>query len=253
MFLQRRDLIVHVPIKAAFVAVFSSAATAALAMSTSGAGAASVTASWEMDETARPTMVDSSGHGLSGVIGSNVAIARATPDGGRAYGFSTDRSVTDEHLVTVPDDSQLDPGTGTYAVTVRMRTGVTSSNILQKGQSGQTGGYWKLQMHGGWPVCLFRDSAGSSRAVGFVNSSDPNTRVDDRTWHTLRCERTATGVGLTIDYGSPTAISKSINGTVGNIDNTRPLSIGGKLDCNGTTVGCDYFSGSIDWVGIERP
>jgi hypothetical protein len=236
------------------VAVLSSAATVALAMSALGAGAASVTASWQMNETARPTMVDSSGLGLNGVIGSNVAIARATSDGGLAYGFSGDRGVvTDERLVTVPDDSQLDPGTGTYAVTVRMRTAKPNNNMLQKGQSGQTGGYWKLQMHDGWPICLFRDSAGNSRAIGFVNSSDPNTKVNDSTWHTLRCERTATGVNMTIDYGSPTAITKTINGTVGNIDNTRPLSIGGKLDCNGTTVGCDYFSGSIDWVSIERP
>jgi hypothetical protein len=236
------------------VTLLAAASSLALVTQADGATAAAYTADWQMNETSGSTMLDSSGNGLNGHIGSQVDLGQRTPDGGFAYGFSGDSSITtDERLVTVPDSSLLDPGAAPYAVTIRLRTAASDTNVLQKGQSGQTGGYWKLEVHQGWPVCHFRDANGNTKAIGFVNSTNPDARVDDNTWHTLRCERTSTGVRMTIDYGSPTAMSRTINGTIGTINNTRPLSIGGKLDCDGVKVGCDYFSGAIDWVHIERP
>ena len=236
--------------------VLAAAAASTMLITPSGVASAatSTIADWQMNETSRPTMVDSSGNKLNGVIGSNVAIGQSTNNGSSAYGFSGDwRIVTDERLVTVADSPLLDPGTGTYAVTLRFRTGSPDSNIIQKGQAGQTGGYWKVEVHQGWPMCHFRDGSGNTKAIGLKNSTDPSIRVDDSSWHTLRCERSATGVRITLDAGTPQAASRFLKGTVGKIDNTRPVSIGGKLDCDGISVGCDYYFGAIDWVRIERP
>jgi hypothetical protein len=40
-------------------------------------------------------------------------------------------------------------------------------------------------------------------------------------------------------------------GPTGSISNSMPLTIGGKVKCNQTTTGCDYFAGDIDRVVIE--
>jgi hypothetical protein len=210
-------------------------------------------ADWQLDESSGSVMTDSSGNGLNGTIGPDVVLHEATPTG-FGYRFKGDWwVVNDGRLVTVPDNPQLDPGSGTYAVTIRFKTGAVDPNIIQKGQANQSGGYWKLALKQGWPRCHFRDASGTTKAIGFVNDKRPETKVADGQWHTLRCERTATGVKLTIDYGEPDAISKFIKGSLGVIDNKRPLSLGGKLDCDGTKVTCDYFAGAVDWVTIERP
>ena len=41
------------------------------------------------------------------------------------------------------------------------------------------------------------------------------------------------------------------SGTTGTIANTRPITIGGKLNCNQVDITCDYFVGDIDYVRIE--
>jgi hypothetical protein len=210
---------------------------------------------WGMNEPQGSTlMVDSSGNGLDGTIGSDVVLAEATPDGGYAYRFKGDwRIVNDNRLVTWPDDDRLDPGTGTFAVTIRLKTGALDPNIIQKGQANQAGGYWKFVLKKGWPRCHFRDQFDRTKAIGFVNDPRPETKVADNQWHTLRCERTPTGVRATINYGEPNAITKFIRGTIGNVNNSRPMFLGGKLDCDGSTVTCDYFAGAVDWVTIEKP
>jgi hypothetical protein len=215
---------------------------------------AGVIGDWQMDEVAGSTlMVDASGSGLDGSIGSDVVLHESTGDGGWGYRFRGDWwIVNDNRLVTWNDDARLDPGTSPYAVTIRVKTGAVDPNIIQKGQANQTGGYWKLALKQGWPRCHFRDAAGNTKAIGFVNDPRPETRIADGQWHTLRCERTSTGVRMTINYGEANAISKFIKGTVGTIDNSRPLVLGGKLDCDGTTVTCDYFAGAVDWVKIEK-
>ncbi len=216
---------------------------------------ASVVGDWDMDEPAgSTTMIDSSPNGLNGSIGPDVEPGEATPDGGSAYRFKGDwRIVNDNRLVTWPEDNRLDPGTQPFAVTLRVKTGALDPNMIQKGQANQAGGYWKFVLKKGWPRCHFRDSTGRTKAIGFVNDVRPETKVADNQWHTLRCEKTATGVRATIDYGEPGAITKFIKGTIGTINNTRPMFLGGKLDCDGSTVTCDYFAGAVDWVTIERP
>ncbi len=219
-----------------------------------GAAFAAPIGDWEMDENAGATqMMDGSGSGLHGNIGPDVDLHEATPTS-FGYRFKGDwRIVNDNRLVTWPDDDRLDPGTQPYAVTIRIKTGALDPNIIQKGQANQKGGYWKFVLKKGWPRCHFRDENGRTKAIGFVNDVRPETKVADNQWHTLRCEKTTTGVRATINYGEPNAISKFLKGTIGRVNNARPLSLGGKLDCDGSTVTCDYYAGVVDWVTIERP
>jgi hypothetical protein len=51
--------------------------------------------------------------------------------------------------VTVPNSAALNPGTGDYAVEFRMRTTHSFGNVIQKGQAGAPGGYWKFQQPSG--------------------------------------------------------------------------------------------------------
>jgi hypothetical protein len=225
-------------------------ALAIIVMAPAAASAVTV-ADWEMNETSGAVMHDSSGNGLNGDIGSAVQIGVSTGTG-LGFRFPGGSGAHPERLATIPDTAQLDPGTGPYAVTIRIKTSASEPNIVQKGQSGQRGGYWKFVLKRGWPRCHFRDSNGHTKAIGFVNGP-ASLKVNDNQWHTLRCERTATGVRVTEDYGTPDAVSKFIGGSIGTIDNSRPFSIGGKRDCNGGSVGCDYFNGQIDWVRVEKP
>jgi hypothetical protein len=192
------------------------------------------------------TAVDSSGNGLSGVVGSHVQTGVALTGGGTGYRFPYLRPNTPpadpEHLVVVPNSIALNPGTGDYAVEIRMRTTHSFGNVIQKGQAGSKGGYWKFQQPSGKISCLFRGSAGSSTA-----SAGSTVRVNDGNWHTVRCERTASSVTMWID-GQRTGRNTNPTGT---ISNTRPVTIAGKGNCDQVEITCDYFSGDIDYVRIE--
>jgi Laminin G domain len=198
-------------------------------------------ATWEMNEAAGSrTMRDSSGNGLDGVIGTDVGV------GTGVYQFSNVRPnqppANPERIVQVPHDNRLNPGTGDFAVEVRLRTTRPFGNVVQKGQAGARGGYFKFQSPSGKISCLFRGSAGSSTA------SSGTARVNDGQWHTVRCERTATSVVMTVD-GTVTGRNRNATGTIAN---TRPLTIAGKLNCDQVDITCDYFAGEIDYVRIEH-
>jgi Laminin G domain len=202
---------------------------------------------WQMNEAAGATaMVDSSGHGLDGTIGSHVQTGVALTGGGTGYRFPYLRPNTPpadpEHLAVVPNSTALNPGTGDYAIEFRMRTTHSFGNVIQKGQAGSKGGYWKFEQPNGKIVCLFRGSAGSSAA-----GAGSTVRVNDGNWHTVRCDRTASMVTMTID-GVVTGRNRNATGT---ISNTRPVTIAGKGNCDQVEITCDYFSGDIDYVRIE--
>jgi len=225
--------------------VAAAAGAVVLATGTSAQAAATTpVAVWEMNEAAGArTMVDSSGHGLNGTIGTEVMTGQVV-DGATAYRFERLKPNTPpahpEHLITVPDNVNLDPGTRDFAVTVRIRTTANFGNIIQKGQSGAKGGYFKFQNPNGVVQCLFRGSAGSI-AVG---SGRP---INDGQWHTIRCERTANAVTMTVDG----VLATRRNGATGNISNTWPLSIAGKVKCDQIEVTCDYYPGLIDRIQID--
>jgi Laminin G domain len=201
---------------------------------------------WQMNEAAGArTAVDSSGNGLNGVIGTSVQTGVALTGGGTGYRFPyikpNSPPADPQHLVTVPHDNRLNPGTGDFAIEFRMRTTHSFGNVIQKGQAGSKGGYWKFQQPSGKITCLFRGSAGSS------TGTSGTVRVNDGNWHTVRCERTSSMVTMLVD-GNVT--SRNRNAT-GSIANTRPMTIAGKGNCDQVAITCDYFSGDIDYVKIE--
>lgn len=189
-------------------------------------------------------MRDSSGHGLNGSIGREVQ-THTVMRGKTGYGFGHLKNnvppTHPQHLVTVPNNSRLNPGTGNYAVTItlRFKPGANGSNVMQKGQAGSPGGYFKLEVDRGGVSCLFRGSGGSG-AVG-------SGVISDGAFHTLRCERTRTAVTMTVDG----RVRAHRANATGNVANNGPLVIGGKSSCNQTTVQCDYFPGTIDRVQID--
>jgi hypothetical protein len=201
---------------------------------------------WQMNEAAGSrTMLDSSGNGINGTIGAHVRVGTALSGGGTGYRFPFLQPNTPpadpEHVVRVPNNSRLNPGSGDFAVELRMRTTHSFGNVLQKGQAGSAGGYWKFQQPSGKISCLFRGSAGSSTA------SSGTVRVNDGAWHTVRCERTSASVTMTVD-GVVTGRNRNPTGTIAN---TRPLTIAGKLNCDQVDITCDYFAGDLDYVKIE--
>jgi hypothetical protein len=228
----------------------------AVLVATPAVAAADVVVDYEMEEgTDATVLVDSGPNSLDGYIGNLVQrhVFVATDDYGLTF-QGPKWIANDERLATVPDNPLLDPGTGPYRVTVRFRTtDGKDPNIVQKGQSGQTGGFWKVVLHNGWPRCHFRDGNNNTKAIGFVNGFPDYVKAGDGKWHTFICERTTDGVRATIDPGDPEGATNFIRGTIGRIDNVRPLSIGGKVDCDIQTVGCDYFTGTMAYVRIERP
>ena len=203
-------------------------------------------ANWQMNEGAGArTMVDSSGNGLNGVVGTSVQTGVGLTGGGTGYRFPYAKPNTPppdpQHIVTVPNDSRLNPGTGDFAVELRMRTTHSFGNVIQKGQAGAKGGYWKFQQPSGKITCLFRGSAGSS------TGTSGTVRVNDGNWHTVRCERTSSMVTMLVD-GQVTSRNRNATGTIAN---TRPMTIAGKGNCDQVAITCDYFSGDIDYVKIE--
>jgi hypothetical protein len=201
---------------------------------------------WQMNEPAgAQTMVDSGGNGINGTIGDDVLAGTALSGGGTGYRFPfvapNQPPARPEHLVRVAHRSALNPGTRAYAVEVRMRTTQSFGNVIQKGQAGTAGGYFKLQQPNGKISCLFRGSAGSSTA------SSGSVRVNDGAWHTVRCERTSSSVVMTVDG---VVTGRNTNPT-GSIANNKPLVIGGKLNCDQVNTSCDYFVGDIDYVKLQ--
>jgi hypothetical protein len=210
---------------------------------------AATIADWEMNEgSTASTMVDSSGNGINGSIGDDV-VTNYKVNGATAYHWTYVRPnappANPERLVTV-SSSQLNPGTSTYSVTVRFRTTVNFGNIIQKGQSHTAGGYFKWQIPSGKLSCLFRGIVNGNVVSKSVNSG--TKLLNDGAWHTVTCTRTSTGVTMVIDGNT----TRRATGTTGSISNSKPLTIGGKLECDQQTVTCDYFVGDIDYVKITK-
>lgn len=231
-------------LRAPLRALATATAAAAVALGSAAPAQAAATrtvATWEMNEGGGArTMWDRSGHRLDGWIGSRVATG-VTLGGARGYRFPPRSAGVDaQRVVRVPDDWRLDPGTRDYAVTARLRTTAAFGNVVQKGQSGGAGGFWKIEVHRGVVTCLFRGSAGS------VGVGSGRTLTDGR-WHTVRCERRSTGVTMSVDG----RVTGSRGGATGAISNASPVSIAGKLVCDQREVGCDYFAGELDRVQIQ--
>lgn len=223
-------------------------AVACLALAAPSAAAASSVLDLELNEPAGSTVaVDSSGLGHNGRIGSHIRMNGVYADWDR-HAPSTNPYFGEDHLIIVDDaaDGSLDPGTGNFSVEFRYRSTDKFGNILQKGQARSAGGQVKFQQPQGFVSCMFKSPTGQ----GAVKAS---FATNDGQWHTIRCDRTPTEVTLFIDG----VFNKRIRHTTGNINNTKPWTFGGKLECNPAdpTQGadsCDYFPGDIDWVRMNK-
>ncbi len=189
------------------------------------------------------TAVDASGMSHHGAIGSHVQMNgqyahfdRHNPSEGIAYGLN--------HVIAVPDasDGSLDPGSGNFSVEIRYRTKENFGNVIQKGQSRTVGGQVKFQQPKGKMSCMFKTPQGTATATSGTKL------LNDNIWHTVRCDRTPTSVTMYVD-GARTGRS---NNSTGSLNNTKPWTIGGKLECDGVEVTCDYFAGDIDYVRLIK-
>jgi len=229
---------------------FGSSLTAAVVVGIAFAAPASAAtlANWQMNEGSGATvMVDSSGH-VNGTIGSAVQ-TNFKFGGATAYHWvftsPTAPPAKPERIVQA-NSSTLNPNSGNYTVELRYRTTKHFGNIVQKGQAGSSGGYFKIENPNGNLTCVFR---GTSSSGSFLRRQVVSPGVlSDGQWHVARCARTATALTLTID-GSVVATA---HGSSGNITNNRPISIAGKLNCDQITTTCDYFTGDIDYITISN-
>ena len=210
--------------------------------SPASAAAPTTYGSWNLDEApGASTARDASGHGNDGTVGSDIQTG-VRVSGATGYRFPTWASTAARHEVIVPESDELDPGAGDFAVSVRFRTARYYSNVVQKGQSGTSGGYWKVEVAQGRITCHFTNSTGRTVAVKSA------ARYDNGAWHSVRCGRAGGTVSLYVDgvkRGSRT-------GLTGSVGNGAVLAIGGKAYCDGETIGCDFFAGDIDYVRVQK-
>lgn len=227
--------------RAIFVAV-----VAALFLIPTAAQAQTV-ADWEMNEGRNANVM----HDETGDHNAWIR-KRVHPDGKHFefIGRKTIQTYDPKRVIVVPDSDELDPGDSNYTVSIRFKAYKQfDPNIVQKGQTKQTGGFWKITLlHGHHPRCLFRDETGKTRATGFRDLD-----LADRKWTTLRCSSTETTTRLVVIHGGVKHVAVNDHvGRIGTINNARPLVIGGKLDCQAEGVGCDYFKGLVDYVRVSK-
>lgn len=203
---------------------------------------------YQMNEPAEATvMIDSGGNGLNGTISQLDIDTGVVYDGATGYQWSYKHPESyppvPERVITVPDNVLLDNVTDTFTIEMRYRTSHSFGNIVQKGQATTPGGQWKIQAPGGYPSCLFKTSVGQMAVKSTLDLSD-------NAWHTLRCIRTASSVRMYVDNVYQGVKNSTV--PLGPVNNTFPLTIGGKLDCNQINVTCDYFTGHIDYVRLTH-
>ncbi len=219
--------------------LLSAAALVAVAVTTpAGAAATQTLALWNMNESAAATvLLDSSGNGINGTIGSEVV--RTGSSHKFLYLKPNTPPAHPAHLDVV-NNTQLNPGTRDYSITMRVKWTNSFGNMIQKGQSSVAGGYFKWQAPSGVVQCLFRGSSGNAG----VSSK---RALNDGQWHVITCTRTAIQVQMVVDG----VVTSTLKHATGNISNKAPLTIAGKQNCDQVTITCDYFVGEIDYVEIK--
>ncbi|HEX5018630.1 MAG TPA: hypothetical protein VFX15_13720, partial [Actinomycetes bacterium] len=152
------------------VVALTAAATLALTGQVLEANAAQWTpvGNWKLNEPPEATTaIDSSGMGLDATIGSDVNTGLTFKN--RTYvNFPSTGAwgpPNHERLILVPDNPLLDPEDGIYRIVIAFRTRSGGVNVVQKGQSGTVGGYWKIETHLGRASCFFRGGDGQQSGV----------------------------------------------------------------------------------------
>jgi hypothetical protein len=244
-----RNRVALIGLGAAGLCLLACLPVSAQATHTGHAKAPVLTADFEMNEPAGSTVMTNSVGGVNGAIVPSSDITTGVDfDGATGYQWSRRPPnlppAFPAHVIQVPDDSSLEPGSGytSFTVEIRYRTKEKFGNITQKGQSASRGGQWKIQNPGGIPSCLFKDGTGQ-RVATQVKSP-----LNDNQWHTLTCVLTRTRVTAYVD-----GVESSHHlGSIGSVDNSIPMTVGGKINCDQMAVTCDYFSGMIDYIRISK-
>ena len=213
-----------------WMATGAAAVVLAVAVASPAQAAPVLRARWNMDQV--PAMVDSSTDGVD----NSGTTSRITMSNG-FYAFNGTTSIA-----TVPHKTNLNPGTATTKVEVRLNTATPPArnetyDIVRKGTSTTAGGYYKIEFKGTSSgmnaACIFKDK---NRVVGQAIAPIPS-----KTWLTITCTKTISAVTLAVN-----GTTKKTTGTsVGTISNTAPVHIGGKGD------GTDVFSGLMDFASIS--
>jgi hypothetical protein len=223
-------------------------AVVGVAFAAPASGAGTVLANWQMNEgPGATTMVDSSGH-VNGSIGSAVKTG-VVFQGATGYQWpftSPTKPPAQPQRIIQANSATLNPNSGNYSVTLRYRTTQHFGNIIQKGQAGAKGGYFKIENPNGRLNCVFRGT-NSSGAFQRKAVQAPTTQSDGN-WHIATCARTGSTLTLTIDGH----VVATATGSSGNINNPNPITIGGKLNCDQVNTTCDYFTGGIDYITISN-
>ena len=92
-------------------------------------------------------------------------------------------------------------------------------------------------------ACTFSGSEGIA-GVWLTNM------VADGNWHSITCARVGDTVAAAVDYGTPGWQVNAVTLPTGDIHNSKPLTIGGKIDCDTLGDGCDSFVGDMDSVTV---
>jgi hypothetical protein len=213
--------------KSRWMTTAAAAGTMILALAGPAQAAPTVQALWNMDSL--PTMVDSAG-------GDNNGTTNDVTLSGGFYSFNGTTSIA-----SVPHKANLNPGTANIKIEVRLKVATPPKNgasydILRKGTSSTSSGYYKLELRG--------TSSGMNAACIFKNANKVvatvTTAIPSKTWTTIACTKTAKTVSVAVNGSTKKTVSK----TLGSLGNTSGVNIGGKGD------GTDVFDGLMDKASI---
>lgn len=141
-------------------AAFAAAVIAGVMVATAlpaGAAATQTLALWNLNERAGSTVLqDSSGHGISGTIGSHVVSNGSYEN--FPYVPGGDGGLVDPQHLDLVNSSLLNPGTRDYSVTFRLKFTLALGNPMQKGQTGRPAD----SSRSSWTTAAARFSARSS-------------------------------------------------------------------------------------------
>ncbi len=185
-----------------------------------------VTAFYEMNEPPGTTVMHDSGpNGLNAPVDPTGITSGAVFAGATGYNWvhraPEAPPPSPERVIQVPDNANLEPGSGPFTIELRYRTKENFGNITQKGQAQSQGGQWKIQAPQGIPSCLFSGSGGQV-------ATGAKTPLNDEQWHNVTCVLTSTGVTMYVDG----EFRNRKNGPTGTINNGIPMTIGGKINCD---------------------
>jgi Laminin G domain len=204
-------------------------ATCAVAVALPASALAGTAALWHMDETSGTVMHDAAGNhnGTLHHVQTGVSGYQRT-----AFGFS--RSANSE--VTVPSASSLNPGSGSFTISLHVWATVAPSkgddDLVKKGSYGTAGGEYKVELlQNGRASCAFK---GSKHYAAVSGGPDLTTGH----WFTVRCTKTSTSVILKV---AGRVFTKDVS--VGTIANTSQVGLG-------AAPGSDFTTGRLDEVAL---